>query len=577
MSVLPYGYDMGALPYDYDPAALEAALTSPLLTHQTSDLMAAVIEIRDRHPGYARSLAYYAGEVAEVHASPAVHRALRGEVAGFDVNLARRPVDAVLDRMRIVSVSVPDDEGATRWLVDEVCTPNRFDRLSKRVHRHAAAQGDAYITVWPNADGQVRMHFNGPGTTRVFYSEEDEQVKEYAARLWCEGRGDQRVHRCDLYYPDRIERYVTEHGKKGDEAVEWERYADSGDGVWPLPNPYGVVPIFHFRTDEPYGRPLHKGAFGAQNAITKLSATLMATIDFQGFPQRYKLLHPPSPTDVSANAIDWDGDDTTNPGDAASALKAGAGTIWDLDAKAVGQFDPADVEAFLKPLSFYARAMAASTATPLRFFEPSGDVPSGESLRADDAPLTHRIADLAELFGEVWQEVLAFAAVAAGSPLPTVDVQWSPVQTVDDETGWRTVKAKQDAGVPVRQTLTEAGYLSDLVEGWQQESDTSSLAQRLAMLEQVGQALQSLGNAAALGVVDKATVATIIAQTLGDLVRDGADVAAVSPEVLARMAEDEKRRQEMPAPAPPDPSTPPGPAMRHAPPAPPPSRAGARR
>lgn len=528
-----------------------------------SDLMHAVAEIRAHSPEYTRGWDYYQGDIPEVFVSAAVKRALKGEVCEFDVNLARRPVDAVLDRMRIVSVSVPQAEDATRWLVDTVLTPARFDRLSKRVHRHAAAQGDAYVTVWPNAAGDVRMHFNGPGTTRVIYSEEDEQVKEYAARLWCEGRGDKRIFRADLYYTDRIERYATRAGMKGDGYTEWEQYTDGAEllsgglsgaewdehteegEAWPLPNPFGVIPVFHFRTDVPFGRPLHKGAYGAQNAITKLSATLMSTIDFQGFPQRYKLLHPPTANDASAAAIDWDGDDTANPSAERSGLTAGAGTIWDLDAKSVGQFDPADVEAFLKPLSFYARAMAASTATPLRFFEPSGDVPSGESLRADDAPLAHRIADLEELFGEVWQEALTFAAVVAGRPLPEVDIQWSPVQTVDDEEGWRTVQLKQAAGVPVKQTLTEAGYLSDLVEGWQEESDTSNLTQRISTLNEIGKALQSLGAAAALGVVDKEMVATIIAQTMGDLVREGPDVATVSPEVLAQMKADEEKADQL--------------------------------
>jgi hypothetical protein len=484
-----------------------------------SDLMHAVEEIRCHADDYQLASDYYFGEVPERFVSDAVRRALKGEVCGFDINLARRPVDAVLDRMRITAVTVPDDDTATRWLVDTVWTPNRMDRVAKRVHWAALAQGDSYVTVWPGEDdGTVELHFNSPKTTRVFYSDENDRIKSHAARLWSEGHGDQRIYRCDLYDPDRIEQYVTGRGKKGDELAEWEQYAGEGES-WPLDNPFGEVPIFHWRTGEPYGRPEHRGAYGPQNAITKLSATLMSTIDFQGFPQRYQLLNPATPT--ADGVFNFDDDDSTAPDASRSALTAGPGKVWTLDAKAVGQFDPANVDAFLRPMNFYARAMSASTATPLRFLEPSGDVPSGESLRADDAPLAQRIADREELFADEWRDCLAFASMVAGQPLPEVDVKWAPVQTVEDEAGWRTALLKQQAGVPTKQVLTESGYLSDVVEGWLAGSEKANLDQRLAALTQVGDAMQKLGAAVQLGALDKDQVDTILAQIMGEIVQDG--------------------------------------------------------
>jgi Phage portal protein, SPP1 Gp6-like len=441
----------------------------------TPDLMHAVAEIRAHVDGYLLAANYYSGDVPELFVSPAVARALRGDTGGFDINLARRPVDAVLDRMRITAVQVPGDEAATRRLIDTVWTPNRMDRVSKRVHQSALVHGDSYVTVWPGADdGTVELHYNSPLTTRVFYSPENDRVKAYAARLWAEGHGEPRVYRADLYYLDRVEQYVTGRGKTGDETDDWAPFLVDGES-WPLSNPYGVVPVFHWRTGEPYGTPEHRGAFGAQAAITKLSATLMSTVDFQGFPQRWQLLNPNAGT--ADSLFGFDDDDTASPEDAPSSLTAGPGRVWKLDARAVGQFDPANVDAFLRPLQFYARAMAASTATPLRFFEPSGDVPSGESLRADDAPLAHRIADREELFADEWRDALTFAAMVAGESIPEPDIKWAPIQTVDDEAGWKTVLLKLQAGVPFAQAMTEAGYLSDLVEGWPVPAPRSSAVQ----------------------------------------------------------------------------------------------------
>lgn len=81
---------------------------------------------------------------------------------------------------------------------------------------------------------------------------------------------------------------------------------------------YGAVPVFHFRTREPYGRPEHRGTFGPQNAITKLSATLMATVDYQAFPQRYALMQARGADDLFAPDPD---DETAAPDSEASTLK----------------------------------------------------------------------------------------------------------------------------------------------------------------------------------------------------------------------------------------------------------------
>lgn len=487
-----------------------------------TDLLDAVKAIRANADAYMRAEDFYFGEVPEVFCSEAIRRTLRDQVNGFDVSLAGRVVDAVLDRVRILAISVPGDETATRRLVDEVWLPNRMDRQAKTVHWSALTHGDAYVIVWPgDEDGSVELHYNDPAGCRVFYDPENPQVKRYAAKLWAEGSGDDRRHRLNLYYPDRVERYVTKSGANGGEAEDWAAFEVDGE-AWPIPNPYGAVPVFHWRAGEQaggsYGRPVHQGAFKPQNALTKLSATLMSTVDFQAFPQRWALTKAGQMPTVEAVFDDDEDPETSSTG----SVQGGPGRILELTADQVGQFDPAQMDAFLQPIGFYVRAMAASTATPMRFFDPQAQVPSGEALRADEAPLAQRIADFEELAGETWQEALVFAARVAGFEIPAPDVTWGPVQTVNDREGWDTVKAKQEAGVPARQALTEAGYTSDLVEGWLADSAAPNLDARLAALDKLGTALQKLGAAAQLGAIDQATVGLVVDQLLGDLARDQA-------------------------------------------------------
>lgn len=441
-----------------------------------SDLSRAVHEISKHAPNYQLAEDYYWGKVGELFTSPAVRRALRGQVGGFDVNLARRPVDAVLDRMKIVSVPVANDDGATRLLVDQVWTPNRLGRYSKQIHWAALVYGDAYLIVWPNEDATaVDVHYNSPVNTRVFYDEEDPRRKRYAAKMWraTTSSGQERT-RVNLYYADRVERYISKSDATPERDEDFEAFTTDPADAWPIENPFGELPVFHFRTSEPYGHPEHEGAYGPQNAITKLSATQMATIDFQGFPQRYALM-----TEGADDLIDWGDDDVegssaVEPGSRDSSLTAAPGELWKLPgASKVGQFDPANVDAFLKPIGLYTRLMASATATPLRFFDPAGQIPSGEALRADEAPLASRITDREDDFTEVWSEALVFALGLLGVKATTVDVKWAPVQFVNDEEGWKTIVLKLGAGVPFDQVMTEAGYASDLVAQWAVQRDAA--------------------------------------------------------------------------------------------------------
>lgn len=43
-----------------------------------------------------------------------------------------------------------------------------------------------------------------------------------------------------------------------------------------MDNPYGVIPVFHLRTDRPYGEPCHRGFYGPQDTVNKLIIGHMA-------------------------------------------------------------------------------------------------------------------------------------------------------------------------------------------------------------------------------------------------------------------------------------------------------------
>jgi hypothetical protein len=131
----------------------------------------------------------------------------------------------------------------------------------------------------------------------------------------------------------------------------------------------------------------------------------------------------------------------------------------------VGQFTTADHNNFTEPMLTYLRMGSEVTNTPLHRVDPTGDHPSGESLRTAEAPFVHKIEDLQLSLGDTAREAFGFALRVAGFAAE-VTVRWTPAQTVNDLEGWQTVQAKLDAGVPKAQAFLEAGYSDEQVEKW---------------------------------------------------------------------------------------------------------------
>lgn len=282
-------------------------------------------------------------------------------------------------------------------------------------------------------------------------------------------------------------------------------------GEWPVPNPYGIIPVFHLRTDRPYGQPVHYDAFGPQNAITKIAATQMSTTELHGYSQRYALME--GITDDLSDTPDWDdndaqdGNDPSPEGGLANRMEGGPGTMLALhNVKSVGQFAPSSASNFIDPMEWWIKAMSTVTETPLQFIDPSGQLPSGISQAEAKSPLIEDCKQLSMMLTPPWEGMAEFAMRILGYEDVKVQIRWAPFNAVRDLDGWQTVEAQQGAGVPVRESLIEAGYEAEMVDTWMKTLEQSDFKGRVEILAMIAAALQSLGAAASLGVVDAAEV-----------------------------------------------------------------------
>jgi hypothetical protein len=284
----------------------------------------------------------------------------------------------------------------------------------------------------------------------VIYDDENPRIKRFAAKLWqSEDPLDytKKTSHLNMYYPDRIEKYTMPG-----EVIN----IVSANGFLPVSvveNPWGEVPVFHFRTSKQYGRPEHTDAYGPQDAINKLMTTHMVTVDYQGAPQRYAL-------GGSGNSSEFeDFDETGTDAENIGRLKNGPGELWYLKGvDKVGEFAPADHKVFTEPIRDFVRSMASITSTPLHYFEKTGSIPSGESLRTAESPLIVKVKDRQITFGSTWADMFRFILKMENSTEPNIQVRWKDIESIDSLDAWEVAVKKRVVGVSLEQVLIEMGY-----------------------------------------------------------------------------------------------------------------------
>lgn len=442
-----------------------------------SDLIRALNELREACDEYDLAESFYYGRREEQFAGRLLSRYFRGTGTKFSVNFAGRPVDAVLDRLEITAVTA-DNAEATQALNDFIWSGNQLDIEAPEVIKNALIFGDAYLYIGSgDGDDEVEVWYNSPKTVRVFYDEENPRKKSYAIKAWAmhEEESNSELIRVNLYYPNRIEKYVSLPGTKGTSDSDFVAWTDDlTDENGYVENETGEVPFFHFRTARKYGRPEHENAFGPQDALTKLVMSQMTSSEFAVFPQRYAIEEPSGETMDDIDFGDEDESDVPGESQNGSQFKAGPGNLWLLrNIKSMGEFSAANAQNFLEPMNWYVRSMSSSCSTPLHYFDPVGDAPSGESLRALEAPLIKKVRARQVSFAATWREALMYALKLLGVSSRQVNIQWSNPQVIDDLQGWQAVNEKITAGVPKWQALMEAGYTEQQVRSWGLMNTTS--------------------------------------------------------------------------------------------------------
>lgn len=414
------------------------------------DIEKILADLRLTGERYAKPTRYYDGDHDLAFATQKFENAFGTLFREFALNLCPVICDAVRDKLRVTGFGVDSIAGEARDVsagsrhsdTRRIWHNNRMDTRAGEVHKEALKNGDAYIIVWPSARGEAVFYPNRAANITVTYEEDSPGLICRAAKHWLDA--DKHV-RLNLFYPDRIEKYIS-RGKSEGAMPDAKDFALIGQA---LPNPYGVVPVFHFANNADIGqlgRSELEAAIPVQDGLNKSVLDMLVAMEFAAYRQRW----------AAGIEVEYDKDGKT-----VAPFKAGVEHLWianDPSAR-FGDFEAAQLEQFLKVKDGFRVDIASVTGTPLHYLlQNTGGFPSGESLRKAETRFLAKVRDRQTSFGQVWADVMEFALRIEGRKTARLITEWEDPAPMSEREVLENILLKKQIGLPVKNALLEAGY-----------------------------------------------------------------------------------------------------------------------
>lgn len=442
-----------------------------------TDVKIAYDKLEAKRKAYNLLWEYYEGDQPLVYSVEKLKEVFLRAGVTFNENWCAVVVDSVIERLQLSGMSVTNSaeqtEALTALLVD-----TELNLEDDSVHLATLVCGEAFLIAWLGEDEKPEAYYNDPRLCHVEYSADNPHKKEWAAKMYLDGDRT----RLTLYYPDQLEYYSAETAHLTNSS-SFTLIPEEEAGANPADNPYGEIPVFHFRRDRREIVSELKNVTPIQDGINKLIADMMVSAEFSAFRQRW---------------IISDGD--------TSKLKNAPNELWTIppsdgigQRSQVGQFEATDLSNYTDAIQGKVQAVSAISRTPAHFFFSTGTVPSGEALIALEAPLNKKARRLTGILGRTWQQVARFLFLLQGQSIEAKDVQcaWDPVQTVQPRTEAEIIEISVRTGLPLVTVLRRQGWTQEEIDQMLKDRTEEQVAQQnslaKALLEQQRQFSQGGG------------------------------------------------------------------------------------
>lgn len=441
---------------------------------QLKDIQTALDAIKANLPARQRFINYYDGRHELAFATDKFKTAFGRTLKDMRDNLCPIVVDAVADRMEVINFA-GDNANEDAAIAKDAWTiwqREQMELISNETHVEAIKAGCAYLIVWADENNEAQFYLQDSRNC-VIIDDEETEVNLFGAKQW--DTKDEFI-RLTLYYPDRIEKYISTKKRgtyAGDEikAASFQPVDIKGenDAVIEAPvekNPYGVIPMFEFETN-----PVLGDAIPLQDVLNKTLADRMVSQEFAAFRQRWATGLEPETNELT--------------GVPTLPFKAGADRLWFTNSNDVkfGEFDATELAPFLAAADSDRLEMARVTGTPLHFFSiQTGNAVSGEALKTLESRFTKKVQRLTLNFGAVWAQVMHLALqIEGGASSGNLTTQWEAPEQRSENELLASLVIKQSLGVPDETLWEEMGYSIEDIAKFNQAKTDAVLAAQKAM------------------------------------------------------------------------------------------------
>ncbi len=409
----------------------------------------------------------------------------------FTANYCPMVIDAKANRLKVSGFDCEDDTQKEKlW---DWWRKNRMDGKQNVIHRAAIRDADSFVLVeWDNDAKIPRFHFEpgyaGDGVM-VYYSDERRDEIEFASKHWRVSKGISagKMRRMNLYFPNRIEKYVSDDDT---DMGSYMPYMEDVDTVAPgylgmaginwwtdnrteTGKPLGI-PIVHFKHNDKgdsFGTSHLADVIPIQDAVDKALIDLMGAMDSDAF-------------DILAG---YGTDQWAN-------LKVGPGAIAAVskspqEAKLERVNGGDSTTKLLAGYNALVMEIARISGTPLSHFQISGQVSGEGTLKQQEVALVSQVEKAQTDFGNAWEMVMAIARRLENAFGDTrmdedklIETVWEQAESRNDMEQAQTLAIRVgQLGVSESQAQTEMGYDETQIAAFKREKmRAQAMALRIA-------------------------------------------------------------------------------------------------
>lgn len=447
----------------------------------TSDVTKALKALSAQRSDLAVYYDYYRRKHALNFASAKFRNKYGARLQRLSDNLCKAVVKAPVARLDVVGFGDEKlDIGSDAY---QIWKRNRLALKSKTLYRETFKTGVGYVIVWPDRDGRLARIDVQPSHSVKIWIDDETGETSLGAKIWSEpatdGTADAKNWFLTLYYPDRIEKYVTRAPK-----VDFPTKADQFEPREPTPaivNPYGRVPVFKFSACD--DESILEDIIPLQDALNKNFCDLMVAGEYNSLRQRFTTgIQYERDEETGKPIIPFDDDDR----------------VWSTDEVEAkfGEFSDSDLAKPLAVADAIRQEIARVAGVPAHYFNiTSGDFPSGEALKTAETRFVSLIEETQLSFGEAWADVIGFALAieaSAGIGEANIEVQWKDAFPVSESERLGNAYLKKQIGVSTNRILLELGYTETEIEAITAEAqaETETANNAIGRIFDAGASLQ---------------------------------------------------------------------------------------